>query len=132
MKQSLRAALKASLRLERELMAIAEDARLTPQERGARIQNIIAAHDAQPLAAAWAEAGRPAPLGFSFNPNADHSEWFDAWVEVESVVLDGEATGYSRRDQEAMILNNEQPFDLEFEAEDLGIIFRANEPQHTD
>lgn len=132
MNREVHAALRASLKLEQKLMKIAEDKRLAPQERGARIRALLAESPADSLVNVWAKAGRPAPLGFVFNAKADHAEWFDAWVEVESLVLDGEDHGYSRAEQQQMILNNEAPFDQEFEAEDLGIIYRSNERQHTD
>lgn len=125
-------ALSAGRRLEQQLTRVATDARLSPADRSAKVQALVRQAAATPLSEAWAAAGRPEPLGFAYNPKADHAEWFDAWLEVESVVLDGEDRGYARAELEAMILRNEEPFDLEFEAEDLGIIHRRNEARHTD
>lgn len=132
MDRALHAALLAARKLEHKLMKVASDARLTPAERSQRVTELMQSATGEPLSSVWAAAGHPAPLGFAFNERADHAEWFDAWIEVESVVLDGEGKGYTRKELEQMILRNEEPFDLEFEAEDLGIIHRSNESQHTD
>lgn len=132
MDRTLHDALSSGRRLEEQLTRVAADTRLSPADRSAKVQALIREATATPLADVWAAAGRPEPLGFTYNARADHAEWFDAWLEVESVVLDGEARGYSRDELEAMILRNEEPFDLEFEAEDLGIIHRRNESAHTD
>lgn len=132
MERALHAALLAARKLEHKLMKVASDGRLLPAERSQRVTEIMQSASGEPLSAVWAAAGHPAPLGFAFNERADHAEWFDAWFEVESVVLEGEEKGYSRKELERMILRNEEPFDVEFEAEDLGIIHRTNESRHTD
>lgn len=130
MDAKLHEALVASRVLERKLMAIAENLSLPPQERGRRIHELTAKHEGRghSLSEAWVAAGRPEPLGYRYNQRADHAEWFDGWVEVESVVLDGEERGLTRERMEVMILKNQAPFDAEFEAEELGIIYRSNEP----
>ncbi len=134
MDQQLHAALVAGQGLERQVMRIAEDVRLEPQERGRRISELVAKQAASQASVpdAWVTAGRPEPLGFHYNPRADFAEWFDGWLEVETLVLEGEQRGYSREEMLRMILGNEDPFDQEFEAEDLGVIFRSNEQAHTD
>jgi hypothetical protein len=134
MDQQLHAALVAGQGLERQVMRIAEDVRLEPQERGRRISELIAQQTANQASVpdAWATAGRPEPLGFHYNSRADYAEWFDGWFEVETLVLEGEQRGYTRDEMQHMILSNEEPFDQEFEAEDLGVIFRSNEQAHTD
>ncbi len=127
---ALHDAFLASRQLERRIMAIAGNAALPAQERGDRIRKLIDSSPASrtSLSEAWVAAGRPDPLGFHYNRRADHAEWFDAWVEVESVVLDGEARGLSRATMETMILDSTAPFDAEFEAEELGIVHRSNVP----
>ena len=130
MNRELHATLVSSRALERQAMAIAENPKLPPLERGRRIRALTAKFEGRgaSLSEAWVAAGRPEPLGFLYNQRADHAEWFDAWVEVESVVLDGEERGYTRAALEAMILKGAKPFDVDFEAEELGIIHRSNEP----
>ncbi len=130
MNRELHATLVSSRELERQVMAIAENPTLPPLERGRRIHKLTAKFEGRGLSLSevWVAAGRPEPLGFLYNQRADHAEWFDAWVEVESVVLDGEERGFSRAAQEAMVLKGVKPFDVDFEAEELGIIYRSNQP----
>jgi hypothetical protein len=132
--RELRQALVASRALERQIMALAEDPRLDAMERGRRIGALVAkeAGRTRSLSDAWVAAGRPAPLGFLYNQRADRTEWFDGWLEVESLVLQEEARGLARDDIERMILESRPPFDEDLEAEELGVIYRSNEQPPSD
>lgn len=127
--RELRQALVASRALERQIMALAEDPRLDAMERGRRIGALVAKEAGRitSLSDAWVAAGRPVPLGFLYSQRADRAEWFDGWLEVESLVLQEEARGLARDDIERMILEGRPPFDEDLEAEELGAIYRSNE-----
>ncbi len=128
MDSELRDVFVASRALERQVMAIAKDSSLNPQERGGRIRKLIEQGGAASLSDAWVAAGRPEPLGFRYNQQADRAEWFDGWVEVESLVLEEqERSGRTREQIKQLVLAGKAPFADDLEAEELGAIYRSNE-----